>query len=531
MIGTVFEKDTPVPMRDGLELAANVYRPDEPGRYPVIMAFTGFGKDAPWSARHFGWQVAYEPWSPTVTGSIAFEANDPAYWVPNGYAVIIVDPRGFGNSPGDMPRADLDGAVGEYALIREGRWARDMYDAIEWAAMQSWCNGSVGLSGVSILAFSQWRVAGLDPPHLKAVNPWEAMTDFFRDCMFPGGIPETKFTRGITRHMSEREPAWPAPATEDVPPAVLMEEDDFLADITVPILICGNWADHGVHTRGSFRAWRKVSSEHKWLYTHGRQKWAEFYASEARTYRKMFFDCFLKGADDRILGLPRVRMETRETLDKGAVRWEDDFPLARTAYRTLYLDAADGGLKPGPVARAGSLTWDSAGGHAAFSMVFDEDTELTGYLALKLWVTAETATDGDLFVTVRKLDKAGNEVRFDNCHVPGLWPLALGWLRLSHRALDAAKSEPWEPYLKDVVGPGEPLTPGQAVPCEIPVLPTSVLFRAGETLRVEVSGRYRSGEPLELPFAYTETVNRGRYALHAGGEYDSYFIIPVVPQD
>src|SRR3989304_2704964 len=81
----------------------------------------------------------------------------------------------------------------------------------------------------------------------------------------------------------------------------------------VPILICGTWAAHGVHTRGSFRAWRKVSSEYKWLYTHGRQKWAEFYASEARMYRKMFFDHFLKGIDDRILKMPRVRLETRGT--------------------------------------------------------------------------------------------------------------------------------------------------------------------------------------------------------------------------
>ena len=199
-----FEKDTPISMRDGLKLAANIYRPDKPGRYPVIMAFTGFGKDGFWAERHFGWQVAYESASPTVTGSITFEANDPAYWVPHEYAVIIADPRGFGRSPGQMPTADLDGAVGEHALIHQGMWARDMFDAVEWAGTQEWSNGNVGLSGVSILAFSQWRVAGLNPPHLKAINPWEAMTDFYRDVMFPGGIPETKFTRRITRSMSAR---------------------------------------------------------------------------------------------------------------------------------------------------------------------------------------------------------------------------------------------------------------------------------------------------------------------------------------
>ena len=528
MIGVIFEKDVPVPVRDGLKLAANVYRPDKPGKYPVIMAFTGFGKDGMWTERHFGWQVAYEPGSPTVTGSITFEANDPAWWVPHEYVIMIVDPRGFGRSPGDMPLAEMDGAVGEYALLQEGRWARDMYDAIEWAGMQKWCNGSVGLSGVSILAFSQWRVAGLNPPHLKAINPWEAMTDFFRDCMMPGGIPETKFTRRITRHMSARDLAWPGPAKENPPERMLKEEDDFLEDITVPILICGTWSDHGVHTRGSFRAWRKVSSTHKWLYTHGRQKWAEFYASEARIYRKMFFDCFLKGIDDRILGLPRVRLETRETLDTYAVRWENEFPLARTNYRTLYLDASDGQLRFARSDREEMITYDSADGKATFTLTFNEDTEITGYLSLKLWVSADAAEDADLFITLRKLDRNGKQILFDNCHVPGMWPLALGWLRLSHRELDMDKSEPWEPYFKSVSGVGNKVKPGEVVPCEIPILPTSTLFRTGETLQLDISGSYRPGENLDLPFAYTELVNKGSHTIYSSAQFDSSLLIPVI---
>ena len=529
MIGIIFEKDTPIPTRDGLKLAANVYRPEKPGQYPVIMAFTGFGKDGFWSERHFGWQVAYEQGSPTVTGSITFEANDPAFWVPHEYVVIIVDPRGFGNSPGRMPIADLDGAVGEYAIINQGMWARDMYDAIEWAGTQEWSNGSVGLSGVSILGFSQWRVAGLNPPHLKAINPWEAMTDFFRDVMFPGGIPETKFTRRIANSMSTRKPVWPGPENEEPPTPVEKMEDEFLADITVPALICGTWADHGVHTRGSFRAFRKISSKHKWLYTHGRQKWAEFYATEARTFRKLFFDHFLKGIDDRILRLPRVRLEVRETLDKYSVRWEDEFPLSRTEYRKLYLDATDRRLKFRKNSRESKATYDSTDGRAEFVITFDEDTELTGYLSLKLWVSPDEANDMDLFITVRKLDQNGNQVLFDNCHVPGKWPMALGWLRLSHRELDKEKSTPWEPYLKSVVGPGQKVKPGEIIPCEIPILPTSTKFRKGETLKLDISGIYRGGENIEVPFGHSDTVNKGTHSIYTGGKYDSYLLIPLLP--
>ena len=529
MTGIKFEKDTPISMRDGLKLAANIYRPDKPGKYPVIMAFTGFGKDGFWAERHFGWHVAYEPASPTVTGSITFEANDPAYWVPHEYVVIIVDPRGFGRSPGQMPTADLDGAVGEHALIHQGMWARDMYDAIEWAGTQEWSNGNVGLSGVSILAFSQWRVAGLNPPHLKAMNPWEAMTDFYRDVMFPGGIPETKFTRRIIKSMSARNPAWPEPKEEEPPAPVEKEEDEFLSDITVPALICGTWADHGVHTRGSFRAFRKISSTHKWLYTHGRQKWAEFYASEARTFRKLFFDHFLKDIDNRILRLPRIRLEVRETLDKYSVRWEDEFPLPRTEYRKLYLDASEGRLKFGKNSRESKVTYGSADENTEFVILFEEDIELTGCLNLKLWVSPDESDDMDLFITVRKLDRNGNQVLFDNCHVPGKWPMALGWLRLSHRELDHDKSTPWEPYLKSVVGPGQKVSPGDIVPCEIPILPTSTLFRKGETLKLDISGIYRGGEKVDVPFGYTDTVNKGTHSLYTGGKFDSYLLIPVSP--
>jgi predicted acyl esterase len=531
MIGIIIEKDAAIPMRDGLKLASNIYRPEKPGQYPVIMAFTGFGKDGFWGERHFGWQIAYEPGSPTVTGSITFEANDPAYWVPHEYVVIIVDPRGFGRSPGQMPTADLDGAVGEHALLYQGMWARDMYDAIEWAGTQEWSNGNVGLSGVSILAFSQWRVAGLNPPHLKAINPWEAMTDFYRDVMFPGGIPETKFTKRITNSMSARNPAWPGPQKEEPPTPDEKAEDEFLGEIAVPALICGTWADHGVHTRGSFRAFRKISSKHKWLYTHGRQKWAEFYSAEARTFRKLFFDHFLKGIDERILTLPRIRLEVRETLDKYTVRWEDEFPLPRTEYRKLYLDATDGKLKLNNNSPESKVTYDSANGKAEFVIIFEEDTELTGYLNLKLWVSADESNDMDLFITARKLDRNGNQVLFDNCHVPGKWPMALGWLRLSHRELDQEKSTLWEPYLKSVVGPGQKVRPGEIVSCEIPILPTSTLFRRGETLKLEISGIYRGGERVEVPFGYTDTVNKGIHSIYTGGKYDSYLLIPLVSHD
>ncbi len=528
---TVIEADVPIAMRDGLRLSANIYRPATPGRYPVIMAFTPFGKDMFWSEKYPGWGIQYEPHSPTVTGSITFEAEDPTFWVPNGYALILVDARGFARSPGQMQTAEVDDSVGAQAILSQGAWARDMYDAIEWAGVQPWSSGNVGLSGVSILAFSQWRVAALGPPHLKAIIPWEGITDFYRDAMFPGGIRETRFTKpagmidGIT---PAHDPAWPSPESDDPPIGIEKREDDFLSEITVPALICATWSGHGVHTRGSFRAFRKISSKHKFLYIHGRQEWAEFYAAEARNARKLFFDCFLKGTDSRMLDTPPVRMEVRERIDKYTVRYEHEFPLTRTNYVEMFLDAAGLRLSDRRSENAREASYSAQDGKLVFDHLFRTDTEVTGYASLKLWVSLQDADDTDIFVTIRKLDARGEEVQFDSALTPGKYPVALGWLRLSHRELEPAKSTPWEPYPARVVGPGEKVKPGDVVACSVPVLPSGTLFRAGETLRVEISGQYRGGEELSTPHAYGERPNSGRCCVHTGGLFDSHLLLPIV---
>ena len=528
MIAIKIEKDVPIPMRDGLKLSANIFRPEKPGKFPVIIAFTAFSKDGLWSPSSNGWGMAYEPSSPTVTGSAVFEAEDPAFWVNHEYVLVIVDPRGFYRSPGQIRTAELDGVVGEHAILYQGLWARDMYDAIEWAGAQEWSNGKVGMSGVSILGFSQWRTAALNPPHLKAFIPWEAMTDYHRDNMFRGGIPDTEWGKLIGRHGLTHNPAWPPPEKEDPPAPVEKEEDDFLADIVAPALICATWSSHGTHTRGSFRAFRKISSKQKWLYIHGRQEWSEFYTAEAQTMRKLFFDHFLKGVDNRILDVSRVRLETRETLDKYTVRHAADFPVPNTRYRRLYLDATDHRLKPNKSGQQSKVSYDSASGKVVFDYTFKRDIELTGYMSLKLWVCPGEAEDMDLFVTLRKFDHNGNEVFFDAWLMLGRYPVAFGWLRVSHRDLDKAKSTPWEPYPKHVIGAGKKIKTGEIVSCQVPILPSGTLFRKNETLRLVISGIYGGGEIVNVPFGFNASVNRGMHSIYTGGKYDSYLLVPLV---
>jgi predicted acyl esterase len=529
MITIKIEKDVAVPMRDGLNLACNIFRPDKAGKFPVILAFTAFSKDGFWSADSNGWGKAYEPFSPTLTGSAVFEAEDPNFWVNHEYVLMIVDPRGFYRSPGQIRTAELDGVVGEHAILHQGLWARDMYDAIEWAAVQDWSNGNIGMSGVSILGFSQWRTAALNPPHLRAFIPWEAMTDYHRDVMFRGGIPDTEWGKMIGRHKLTPDPAFPPPRHEDPPTPSEEGEDEFLAKITLPALVCATWSSHGTHTRGSFRAFRKISSRQKWLYTHGRQEWSEFYTAEAQTLRRMFFDHFLKGVDSRILDIPRVRLEVRETLERYSVRHDRDFPLPGTRYKRLYLDAPGHRLTTNIRARQNKVSYESPDGRAIFDYRFERDSELTGYMSLKLWVSSDEADDMDIFVTLKKLDRDGKEVPFDAWLMLGRYPVAFGWLRLSRRILDPGKSEKWDPYQKGVIGPGNKMKPGEVVPCEIAVLPSSTLFREGDSLRLLISASYGAREIGSVPFGFNASVNQGRYSIHTGGKRGSCLLIPLAP--
>jgi putative CocE/NonD family hydrolase len=178
----VFDRDIAVPMRDGVVLSANLFRPTNGKPAPVIMSMTPYGKD---SARDriitfFMRLTGVRFGKIKVSRFTGFEAPDPLYWVRNGYAVMQTDVRGMHQSQG-------------HAGVLTDQDAEDYYDVIEWAAAQSWCDGSVGLSGVSYLAMSQWRAAALRPPHLKAIIPWEGASDLYREFAFQGGIPETGF--------------------------------------------------------------------------------------------------------------------------------------------------------------------------------------------------------------------------------------------------------------------------------------------------------------------------------------------------
>jgi predicted acyl esterase len=530
--GMVIEKDVMVTMRDGVRLTSNIYRPDKPGRLPVILAMTPYGKDQTPPMFSADGSPAPSSYSPYVDRVYAFGADvghmkisvltpwegpDPAFWVQNNYVVIIVDRRGGFKSQGKPPSPAQQGD--------------DIFQMIEWAAAQAWSTGNVGMIGVSALASNQYYTASHQPPppHLKAIVPWEGQMDLYRDSTFWGGIPETNFLQRDVKAAIENMPIdqatkiWAA-AIDPIGQQSLIQGAAKVELIKVPALICASWSDKGLHSRGTFEAFRRIGSADKWLYTHGGKKWERFYSEDGLGYQKKFFDYYLKGMENGWRDTPRVRLEVRETRDEYAVRFEKEFPLARTQYTKLYLDAQNGSLSPQPAKQAKVAYNPTQGGDASFAMTFDKDTELTGYMKVKLWVSAKDADDMDLFVAVKKFDAQGNEVQFRGMNGFGGDMVAKGQMRVSLRELDDNLSTPWQPVQK--FHGEKKLAPGEVASVEIALLPSSTLFRKGQSLRLYIQGRHPVIQPLLF---YTALINKGQHTIYTGGKNDSYLQVPIIP--
>jgi predicted acyl esterase len=522
--GMICDYDVAVKMRDGVEIRVDIFRPEKEEKYPVLVAWSNYGK-------HVNVKYAYFPKCGEADADhskyCGFEAPEPLYWCPNGYIIIDADARGSWGSDGDL------------TLMSEQE-AQDCYDLIEWAGTQSWSNGKVGMSGVSYLAWTQWRVASLNPPHLAAINPWEGVSDFYRELVFHGGIPETLF---MSWDWLMSFWAFAKNRAEDI--VEMRKEhplfDDYwdsknadLSKITVPAFITASWSDQGLHTRGTLEAFKKISSKDKWLRVHGRKKWQDYYLNWEK--QRQFFDRFLKGIDSEVKYWPKVSLEIRERFFFGNYRSENEWPIARTQYTKFFLDASDGKMSKSPFEKEHQARYNvdditDKTQNTKFEYTFDEKTELTGHMKLKLWVQAAGSDDMDLFVAIEKIDRTGDKVPFQfYCnHEDG--PVALGWLRVSHRELNEKETTPYQPvhkHQREIK-----LNAGEIVPVEIEIWPSSTLFERGEKLQVIVQGSdiYSYRLPKSQIIEHASTVNKGEHVIYTGSKYDSHLLVPVIPAD
>ncbi len=517
------DEDVAVRMRDGVTLRLNLYRPTHAtGPLPVLLSAHPYGKDAVPKKRHGRWSVnpqfriMNQPAPLRISDQTSWEAPDPVWWAQQGYAVINLDTRGGGHSEG------------RGALFSDQE-AEDIAEVIAWAAEQPWSNGRVGMLGVSYLALSQYKVAALRPPALKAICPWEGFTDAYRDFFTPGGVVENGFARvwlflssrvarlnsnlAVERREHPLRDAWWDAITPD------------LSRITVPILECTSFSDANLHSGGSMRAFQEVGSVHRHAYVHRGGKWATFYGDDAREHQRSFFARYLR--DEDVPDLPPVRLEIRDRRDHVvAVRDEQEWPIGRTEWRRLYL-GGDGVLTE-TANPTGSVTFELTQNAASFDYRFREDTELSGPMTLGLRVATTGAADPRLFIGVEKWSH-GAPVPFEGSYGYGRDHVAQGRLRLALRELDAERSTPHQPVHS--FRTLQPVADGEEVEVVIPLSPSATLFRAGDRLRLLIAGRYlQPRNPLfgHFPTAYEPSASGSATILWAPGAV-SALEIPVIP--
>ncbi len=563
--------DVPIRMDDGLVLRADVFRPPRAGRYPVLLSYGPYAKGLAFQDGYpSAWQRMVAEHPDVAHGSSnlyqSWEVVDPEKWVPHGYACVRVDSRGAGRSPGFIDPFSP-------------RETRDLYHCVEWAGAQPWSSGKVGLNGISYYGMNQWHVATLQPPHLTALCIWEGSADWYRDMTHHGGIVSTFWAnwfdmqvKTVQYGLGERGPRSRVTGElvcgdETLSDAELAKSrcdfgDNILAHflddtyhrerspiwdrVTTPFLSAANWGGQGLHPRGNFEGFVRAAAKEKWLEAHGIEHWTHFYTDYGRMLQKRFFDFYLKGEPNGWDRQPRVQLQVRH-VDRFVERHENEWPIARTQWTKFHLHPAVHSLERQPPVAAVSVTYDALGEGITFlSAPLNKETEITGPLAARLFVSSST-TDADLFLVFRVFTPDLREVVFMGAIDPHT-PVAQGWLRASHHKLDPKLSTEYRPY--HTHDQKQPLKPGEVVPLDVEIWPTSIVVPAVHRIALTVRGRdyewqKTTGAKLshfrnELlgcgPFLHNDPRDRpasvfsGKVTLHMGPQQQSYILLPIIPK-
>ena len=537
--GIVVERDVMIPTTQGPKLAANIFKPSIGTSWPVIMCCTTYGKDLhPLDYTLAGRgpanrSIGLDMGDMRVSEATPFEAADPGYWVPHGFVVIHVDALGSGKSEGEAALGLGDAVVDAFC------------DAVGWAADQDWSNGKVGLNGVSYLAAVQWRIAARQPRGLAAIVPWEGFTDVLSDVVCHGGIPETAFfpwwmsgeksaspeDDGGPFFSCEKPVVDPGPLATFVglPLGLTPNRADFpvtevdFQSIEVPLLTCASWSAQGLHSRGAMNGFVRSASQHKHLYTHGRHEWTVSNSIESLEHQRLFYERYLL---DRDVHVPVVHLEVRHSLEKYETRNESVFPPESAVKVPLFLDAERGTLTEESPAEPATLAYgsESPNDRLIFRHLFSRDTEISGPMALRCYMSIESGFDLDLFVGIRKLDPRGQEVQFWN-RLSRHDIVTRGWLRASRRPDPLSVKDSLTPlanYDREA-----PVVCGEIIELNVEILPSSTFFEAGSSMILELRGR----DITELPnFQHHRIFNCGSHTLYTGPDHLSRLRVPMIPR-
>jgi len=564
----VHGRDIMVPTRDGTRIAIDVYQPDGEGHFPVLLSFAGHNKflQGPEAIEACNNQPA---WSPLWCG--VAEAGDTRFFTARGYVHVIGNARGFGNSePGDA----------------FGAGRTDAYDLIEWIAAQPWCDGNVGMVGISWFGLNQMIAAMTQPPHLKAIFPYDPSEFSFRDA-YPGGVFHSfwfhlmKFSCALPREFvmtPELERLWKIafdnPDYRMYPHLFnLLEQRGKMAplyfhnmihpyepenqekveaaiqSINVPMYTGSGWYGYTYkkHLFGSLRAFQTArNTPYKRLRLNGPahlpRPWIEFHDEVLRWY-----DYWLKGIDTGIKDEPSVKVWTM-----GANQWREanDWPLPETQWTKLYLDSwerlrwepftpasRDGIDQPDAFVQMPLKQTRTVQSLKYLTPPLPHDVEVTGPLSLHFW--AEIDQDDTNWIIVIK--DVGPDVsvqtarkgEFDRPEVPER-EVTRGWLKASHRALDDSRSRPGQPWHPLTHSAQKLVKPGEICCYDVEIAPTSNLFKRDHRICVEITAMdVPTGVAGDSAVEYIPYhIGSSRTTVHKVyrcQEYPSHLLLPIIP--
>jgi uncharacterized protein len=472
-----------IPMPDGVELAGDCYRPAEPGRWPAILTFIPYHKDG-------------------RGGRLDVEAVN-RYFAGRGYAALTVDLRGLGSS----------GGVNRFPF--DPQEARDGHEVVEWIARQPWCDGNVGMWGVSYGGITALSVAATRPPHLKAIVPIHASADLYHDVVAPDGCrgafwlgadwgPRMVAYNLMPPLFQDPEGRWPrvwAERLEANGPWIFAwwdhpDFDEFwqsrvtpVGRIACPTFAIGGWRD--LYCEATVRDFGRILAPKRLLMGPWKHAFPDgaLEAPAAGLHEiERWWERWLRGKDDGVMDEPPVRVWVQG--DGAGWRHEAGWPPARVR-PTPWYPHVDGGLRPeapaagsapsayayDPTVGLGSLGWDpwttaldptvprdqsgdDARSLAFTSAPFDAPLEILGSAAVVLEVAASA---GPLCVTAKLAAVA-----------PGgrSTLLATGWLDLELRESPTRRVA---------------VEPGARYRVTVPLRATAYRVPAGHRLRLSVA--------------------------------------------
>jgi uncharacterized protein len=502
------DNDVPVPMGDGINLLADVHRPAEPGRYPVLIAASPY----PRQIQDLGAPAGF------------IEAGSSDFFVPRGYVHVIANNRGTSGSGGTFGFFD-------------GQERRDMYDLVEWAAAQPWSNGNVGMIGISYFAGTQMEAAVERPPHLKAIMPIAGTYDLYESATHHGLMSSsfvTPFLAMIGMTSGHTNKLWRSKLLDAVRHVLLMPKihkkfetangeaaiaglkvllklhhaphpwDDLWSSIAaehpmhdewweernllplldrveVPVYLGCDWQNVPLHLPHTFTAYEKlINSKHVQVAMMGEHGLAWPWES-LHIEALAWFDHWLKGQDTGILDGPRVRYIIPES-ESG---WQtmETWPPAEASFNHFAL-RADGALSEDE-GKAGSRTYMNLGSglnrprasetDPPSFLVWDtpslgHDLDIVGPIELQLDAIS-TAPDTAFIAILQDVDEAGEAV-----------DVTAGYLRAGLRRVDEAASKPGAPVVPCQTFEAVPV--GEEVRYRIPVVPNARHFKAGHKIRL-----------------------------------------------